>query len=394
MTLVTTLVFGLSLGAVYALLAAGVTVVYQAARVPNVAIVAIGTVAAVLHGDLMTVGGRFGAGLGWWQALAVSIVVAAGLGLVCEVVTRGLREQIVPALVALLGCSALMLAGVNALWGSGAKFLPPPWAGPSFRLGDVMVGRSDVATVLVAAAAGLVVVVLSRRTRLGLALRASAADPEGARLAGVDPTTLSRLAWILSSALGAVAMTLAIHPVLFNTYETTVYVAFALAAAALGGFRSLPRAAIAGVVLGVVPAVLEPGGGSGVGGIGNLVAFLVVAGILLRRPGLIGRPVLDESFASASADASRAALRRRAAVTAGPARLPSWARRVGVAALAVGLAVAVPAISTDIGLEAWARGISVFLICASIVIVSGWTGDVPLGQVAFAGIGAYVVGNL
>src|SRR5205807_1633822 len=45
-------------------------------------------------------------------------------------------------------------------------------------------------------------------------------------------------------------------------------------------------------------------------------------------------------------------------------------------------------------LEAWARGISVFLICASIVIVSGWTGDLPLGQVAFAGIGAYIVGDL
>ena len=128
MTLVTTLVFGLSVGAVYALLAAGVTVVYQAARVPNVAIVAIGTVAAVLHGDLMTPGGRVGSGFGWWPALAVSIVVAAGLGLVCDVVTRGLREQIVPAVVALLGCSAVLLAGVNAVWGSGAKFLPPPWA--------------------------------------------------------------------------------------------------------------------------------------------------------------------------------------------------------------------------------------------------------------------------
>ena len=125
MTLVTTLVLGLSLGAVYALLAAGVTVVYQAARVPNVAIVAIGTVAAVLHGDLMAPGGRFGSGFGWWPALAVSVVVAAVLGLGCDLLIRGLREQIVPALVALVGCSALLLAGINAVWGSGAKFLPP-----------------------------------------------------------------------------------------------------------------------------------------------------------------------------------------------------------------------------------------------------------------------------
>ena len=72
MTLVTTLVLGLSLGAVYALLAAGVTLVYQASRVPNVAVVAIGTVAAVLHGDLMSPGGHFGSGVGWCSCPASS----------------------------------------------------------------------------------------------------------------------------------------------------------------------------------------------------------------------------------------------------------------------------------------------------------------------------------
>jgi branched-chain amino acid transport system permease protein len=353
-------------------------------------------VAAVLHGDLMTPGGRVGSGLGWWPALAVSVVVAAGLGLLCDVVTRGLREQIVPALVALLGCSALLLAGLNAVWGSGGKFLPPPWAGEPLEFGDLSLARSDVATLLVAGAVGLALAALSRRTRFGLALRAAAADPEGARLAGIDPAALSRQAWILSSVLGAVAMTLIIHPVLSNTYEYTVYVAFALAAAAVAGFRSLHRAAIAGVVLGVVPALLEakPGVSSTVGGLGNLVAFLIVVGVLLRRPGLIGRPALDEAFTSAAADTTPSAARRRVALTTRSRPLASWISRVGLVGLALALAVGVPALSTDIALEAWARGISVFLICASIVIVSGWTGDLPLGQVAFAGIGAYIVGDL
>ncbi|MGH9009829.1 MAG: hypothetical protein ACRDYF_08295, partial [Acidimicrobiia bacterium] len=139
-TLVTTLVIGLSLGAVYALLAAGVTVVYQVARVPNVAVVAVGTVAAVLHGDLMSPDGRVGSGFGWWPALAVAVVAAAVLGLICEALTRGLREQIVPALVALFGLSAVLLAGVNAVWGSEAKFLPPPWAG-QFQHGEYEVAR-------------------------------------------------------------------------------------------------------------------------------------------------------------------------------------------------------------------------------------------------------------
>ena len=261
MTLVMTLVIGLSLGAVYALLAAGVTVVYQAVRVPNVAVVAVGTVAAVLHGDLMNPDGRVGSGFGWWPALAVAVVVAAVLGLICEALTRGLREQVVPALVALFGLSAVLLAGVNAVWGSEAKFLPPPWAG-QFQHGEFEVARSDLATLLLAAAVGLALLAFFRRTRLGLALRAASNDPEGTRQAGIDPVTLGRLAWVLSSALGAVAMTLILHPVLSNTYETTVYVAFALAAAAVGGFRSLPRATIAAMVLGVVPTLIEAKRGS------------------------------------------------------------------------------------------------------------------------------------
>ena len=392
MTLVTTLVIGLSLGAVYALLAAGVTVVYQAVRIPNVAVVAIGTVAAVLHGDLMTPDGSSGSGLGWWPALAVVVGVAAVLGLICDQLTRGLREQIVPALVALLGLSALLFAGVNVVWGSEAKLLPPPSA-TLFEYGDLQIARSDVVTLLIAAAVGGFLTLFLRWTRLGLALRAQGNDTEGARLAGVDPATVSRIAWLVSSMLGAVAMTLALHPVLVNTYEAAVYVAFAVAAAAVGGFRSLPRAALAGMVLGVVPTLFQPRD-LAIGGIGNLVAFLLLAGVLFRRPGLIGRPALDESFTSASADNAPATARRRVALTAGGASLPTWARRGALVLVTVVLAVVVPALSTDVALDAWARGIAIFLICASIVIMSGWTGDLPLGQVAFAGIGAYLVGDL
>ena len=393
MTLVTTLVIGLSLGAVYSLLAAGVTVVYQAVRIPNVAVAAIGTVAAVLHGDLMSPDGSIGSGLDWWTALAVGVGVAAVLGLACDLLTRGLREQIIPALVALLGLSALLLAGVNTVWGSEAKLLPPPSA-TRWGTGDLQIARSDVITIILAAAIGVAVTIFVRKTRLGLALRAQGNDTEGARQAGVNPGTVSRVAWVLSSALGAVAMTLALSPVLVNTYDTPiVYAAFAVAAAAVGGFRSLPRAVLAGMILGVVPTVFEPRD-LAVGGIGNLVAFLIVAGVLFRRPGMIGRPVLDETFSSAPADNAPAAGRRRSALATAAVALPTGARRALLAGLAVGLAVVVPALSTEVALDAWARGIAIFLICASIVIMSGWTGDLPLGQVAFAGIGAYLVGDL
>jgi branched-chain amino acid transport system permease protein len=340
----------------------------------------------------MTPDGRFGSGLGWWPALGVSVLVAALVGLVCDRVIRGLREQIVPALVALLGVSAALLAGINAVWGSEAKLLPPP-SSNVFEHGELKLAQSDLITLVVAVVVGVALTMFLRRTRLGTDLRALANDPEAARMAGVDPTMLGRTAWVLSSVLGAVAMTLALQ-VVVNTYEATVYVAFAVAAAAVGGFRSLPRSVLAGLVLGVVPSVLEGPGGSGVGGIGNLVAFLLLAGVIFRRPGLIGRPMLDEGFSSPAADNSPSAARRRAALVAGARPLAPWAGRVGLTGLVLVLAVAVPALSADVALEAWARGVAIFLICASIVIVSGWTGDIPLGQVAFAGIAAYLVGEL
>jgi len=390
-TLVTTLVHGLALGALYALLAAGVTVVYQASRVPNVAVVAIGTVAAVLHGDLMTADGRFGSGMGWWPALAVSALVAAGLGLVCERLVRGLREQIVPALVAMLALSAMLLAGVNAVWGSEAKILPPP-SSRVYEHGELRIAQTDLIIILVGVALGAALIGFLRRTRLGLALRAQGFEPEGAAMAGVDPAMLGRLAWVVSSVLGAVAMTLALS-LLVNTYEASVYVAFAVAAAAIGGFRNLPRAALAGVVLGLVPSVFEPRDLK-IRGLANLVAFVLLALVMFRRKGLVSRPVLDEAFVSAAGDNSPAAARRRRALVAGAQPLAPVVGRVALAALAVVLAIGVPAFSSDVALDAWARGIGVFLICASVVIVSGWTGDIPLGQVAFAGIGAYLVGDL
>src|SRR2546426_381651 len=65
--------------------------------------------------------------------------------------------------------------------------LPPVWGGPALAIGDFSIPRSQVAILALSAACGLAVSALFRRTRFGLALRASAADPEAARLMGMDP---------------------------------------------------------------------------------------------------------------------------------------------------------------------------------------------------------------
>ncbi|MGH9037209.1 MAG: ABC transporter permease subunit [Acidimicrobiia bacterium] len=377
-------VLGLALGAVYALMATSVTLVYQATRVPNVAFVAIGTVAAVLHWDLATPEGLIGADLGWWPALGVALVAAAALGLVTDVLVRTWRGRSQTALVVLLGWTGALLAGANAAWGSSPKLLPGVWPGPPLTLGDVAVPRQQVGSLLLAAAALAGVAVLYRRTRFGLALRAHAADRDAAGMMGMDPDRLSMAAWALSSLLAALAVILVAHPVLSSTYEQTVYLPFAFGAALLGGFRSLPLAGLGALVLGVVPTLLEPSGSVRLGGVRTLVAFLIVALLLWKRPRLLDR--LREPD-DRSED-------RALAAPGGPVRLPGGAGRVALVLLAAVLVVAVPAFSGDEALAAWVRGISVFLICASIVVMIGWTGQLALGQVAFAGFSAFMAANL
>jgi branched-subunit amino acid ABC-type transport system permease component len=377
-------VLGLSLGALYALMATSVTVVYQATRIPNVAFVAIGTVAAVLQWDLATPEGLVGGDLGWWPALVVALVAAAVLGIATDVLVRAWRGRSQTALLVLVGWSAALLAGANAAWGSGPKLLPGVWPGPPLALGDVAVPRQQLGSVLLAGAALAAVAVLYRRSRFGLAMRSSAADREAAALVGMDPDRLSMAAWALSSVLAALAIILVAHPVLSSTYEQTVYLPFAFGAALLGGFRSVSRASVGALVLGVVPTLLVPSGSVGLGGVRTLVAFLIVAVLLWKRPGLLRRLREPEGQPEDSVPAPGG----------GEVRLPAVAGRAALVGAAAVLAVAVPAFSGDLALAAWVRGISVFLVCTSIVVMTGWTGQMPLGQVAFAGFSAFMAANL
>jgi ABC-type branched-subunit amino acid transport system permease subunit len=174
------------------------------------------------------------------------------------------------------------------------------------------------------------------------------------------------------------------HPVLSSTYEQTVYLPFAFGAALLGGFRSLPLAGLGALVLGVVPTLFEPTGSVRLGGVRTLVAFLIVALLLWRRPQLLARLREPDDRA---ADGTPAA-------PGGSFVFPRGAGRPVLMLAAAILVVAVPAVSGDQALAAWVRGISVFLVCASIVVMIGWTGQVALGQVAFAGVSAFMTANL
>ncbi|MGH8990303.1 MAG: ABC transporter permease subunit [Acidimicrobiia bacterium] len=378
------IVLGLSLGGVYALMASSVTLVYQATRVPNVAFVAIGTVAAVLHWDLASPEGLIGADLGWWPALVVALVAAALLGLATDLLVRTWRGGVQTKLLVLLGWTAALLAGTNAAWGSSPKLLPGVWPGPPLTVGDVAIARQQLGSLLLAAGALVALAALLRRTRFGLALRAHAMDGDAAGLMGMDPSRLSMAAWGLSSLLAALAAILVAHPVLSSTYEQTVYLPFAFGAALLGGFRSLPRAALGGLLLGLVPTVLEPTGSVRLGGVQTLVAFLIVALVLWKRPGLLSRLREPDEPSEDWVPA----------VPGAPVRWPAWAGRVALLAAAAVLVVAVPAFSGDEALAAWVRGISAFLVCTSIVVMTGWSGQMPLGQAAFAGFSAYMAANL
>jgi branched-chain amino acid transport system permease protein len=133
--------------------------------------------------------------------------------------------------------------------------LPDTWLSGSIRLGDISLGRPQVATGLVALAMIVVLFVLVYRTRWGHALQAVAEDRQAASLVGIASDRVNAQVWMLGSA--AVGVTGALLTSFFYVFPSvgTVFVLLAFVAVAMGGFGSLPGAFLSGILIGIVEAL-------------------------------------------------------------------------------------------------------------------------------------------
>lgn len=239
-------VAGLAAGAIYGLLGLGIVLVHRACGVVNVAQGALATLSALVCSSLVAHGWAF------WPAFGATVLLSfAGGAALHAVLIRPLQDGPLLAATALTAGLLLAVDGLDRwIWGPAPAPIEQPFARTSLTFAGVTVGRRELGVfALGVGAAALLGLVL--RGRLGLGMRAAAANPAAARYAGVPVRTLTTTAWGLSGAVGAVAGVLAAPLLGLDPAMLRTGLLYALAAAAVAGLGSLLVAVPAGLALGV-----------------------------------------------------------------------------------------------------------------------------------------------
>jgi ABC-type branched-subunit amino acid transport system permease subunit len=378
------LVQGVFYGLGFGLLALGLVLVYRTNRVLNFAQGQIGVIAAVFLVKL-TADFKFN----YWFALVLSIGLAAFVGALSELVLRRLftRPRVL-VMVATIGLSYVLLA-LTALPFIRPKNLYKPVPVPfdlSFHLGPFIITPTEVLTLIVAPLVTVALVLAVRLTPWGLSMRAMSENADSARLSGVWIRRTSTLTWTVAGALSAFtailnapnqtsALTQALSP------DLLVY---ALTAALIGAMISLTVAFVAGVGMGVFLELLQWNVASPAKQ--QLIIFLLIMVVLLIRVGALrkGARTGDKSTwehgAATTVRATADLLRRRVSSSG------VWLVVVIAALLPLVLSVGNDFLMSQICIYA--------VIALSLTMLTGWAGQVSLGQFGLVAVGALVAVHL
>jgi branched-chain amino acid transport system permease protein len=391
------LLLGVGTGALVAAIALGVILAYQGSGVVNFASGAVAMYSAYAY-DALRRGGdvflpplpssvSFGAPLDFLPALAVTLVLAIVLGLACHLlVFRPLRAA--PALtkaIASVGVLIVLQALVVLRFTSTTRPVLPILDKSPVRLPDSLVVPSDQLVLLgIVALVAVLLWALYSFTRFGLATRAAAENERGAAILGYSPDFLSGANWVLSTVvvalLGVLVATVngSIDPV-----TITLLVVPALAAALLGNFTSFGLTVLAALGIAMLQNLVVflstkpwfPHTSLGpIPGVGEAVPFAVIVVALLVR----GR-----------------SLPVRGALA--PPRLPAVPRPSAVATKAVAATalclVGLLALGPEFRL-ALTNTLVAVVICLSLVVLTGFVGQISLAQMALAGIAGFALAKL
>lgn len=273
---------GLTVGAIYALVALGFSIIFNASHVINFAqgeFVMIGGMSAV---TLVT------AGMPVPVAIAGAVAIAAIVGLLFEklAIEQAPRASVVTLIIITIGASIFLRGIAQLVWDKGIHALPPlSGEQPITMFGATLLPQSlwvlGVTIVIVAALSWFF-----GRTRLGKAMLATSHNRLAAQLVGIDARKVLFASFGLAAALGAIAGVL-IAPITFTSYDVGVMLGLkGFAAAILGGLGSFPGAIAGGLVLGLLESF---GAGFVSSAYKDVIAFVIILAVLFFRPdGLLG----------------------------------------------------------------------------------------------------------
>lgn len=271
------LVNGVLLGGVYALIAAGLTLVFGVMRVINFA-----------HGEFVMLGGM----VTYWMfvlwginPLVALVVVLIGGAVFGNVLQRVLIDRVVeaPPMMSLLltfGLSLFLIGVAQALWDN--LFRSVPYLRGSWQQFGLSLPRMRLVGFAVAAALTGAVYLFLKTSRSGKALRATAQHADVALTCGIDVPKMRRLAFSIGTAMAAVAGGLLVTIVAIQPQVGRLYILKAFAIVVLGGLGSFVGALLGGLVLGLVEVFGTLWISSAVG---QATSYLVLLLVLVVRPG-------------------------------------------------------------------------------------------------------------
>ncbi|MDQ1515173.1 MAG: hypothetical protein QOE80_1003, partial [Actinomycetota bacterium] len=383
---------GVVLGSLTALTAMGLVLVYRAARVINFAQVAVGSAAAALTFELSHI-----RHWSYFPAVGAGLAFAALLGAAVDLLVIR-RFFTVPRLILTLATVGLaqvfagLEVGLPGLFGDSRSVLGGSMPAPLHFTREVKPilfsgGHFMIMLAVPVVMAGLVY--LLKGTAAGRAIRGTAENIERARLSGVPVRRLSTGVWVLASVLSALAAVLALPisgTVRGAAGEPTLLLP-ALTAAVLARMTSLPRAALVAIGLGVLQqSVFWTTGRAGTIDVAYLVVILVALPLLRDRSTRAESGALSSWVRAGDVPPIPAPLRRLPEVI--------WGRRLLYGAALVAVLVFRASVSVE-QLSLLGTVTAVYaLVALSLVVLTGWTGQISLGQFAVVGVGAVAAGDL
>lgn len=378
---------GAILGLNYGLLAVGLVLIYRTSRVLNFAQGQLGVVAAVF-----IVKCYYDFGLNYWFALFLGLGLAAAAGALSELLLRRLfgRPRVI-VMVATIGLSQVLflftvLPFIRPKQLYRAFPVPIHW---TFRIGTFLFSPGDVLSLIVAPIVVVALAAFIGLSRWGLAMRATADNAESARLSGVWVRRTSTVAWTIAGVLSAVTAVLA------SPGQTSVLtqvlspglLLLALLAAILGAMVSLPVAFVAGIGVGVVQEVLQwnitnPSSGSATV---ELILFVLLQLALLVRAASLqtgARTYERSSWAMGTASFRP--------------HVDGVRRNVGRAGVGVAFVIAaLLPLMVSVGHSYLMSQVCIYAVIAlSLTVLTGWAGQVSLGQFGLVAVGTDLTAHL
>ena len=385
------LLLGLGNGAVFAALAVALVVTYRSSGVLNFATGALSlhaayTYAFLRQGELLTpvpFGPRtidLGGALGFWPALTATLVTEAIVGLLLYVlVFRPLRTaRPLAKAVGSLGVMLVLTAIVAERAGADQILVEPIFPRDNLEFAGVRVVSDRLWFAVTIVGVTIVLAAVFRFTRFGIGTRAAAETEIGALVSGISPERIALANWAISAAVAGLAGVLIapLVPLIPGTY--TLFIVPALAAAVLGRFSAMLPAVLGGLAIGALQslAVFLKGRHSWFPeqGVAELIPLiLVLAALLIRSQPLPTRGTLLLQ-------------------TLGRAPRPrSWLLPIGVGSAAGIVAV----YATDGSYRAALMNSMIFgVISLSLVVVTGYCGQISLAQLTLAGVAGFLLSPL